>query len=48
MQAITRTFLKGLAAVLPITITIYAVVWLVRSAEEALKGLLPGVRKASW
>ena len=42
MQAITRTFLKGLAAVLPITITIYAVVWLVRSAEEALKGLLPG------
>jgi len=41
MQAVTRTFLKGLAAVLPITITIYAVVWLATSAENALRMLVP-------
>jgi uncharacterized membrane protein len=41
MTTITRTFLKGLAALLPVTITIYAVVWMATSAEKAMKVFIP-------
>lgn len=38
-----RTFLKGLVAVLPVAITIYAVIWMAVSAERAMKALVQGV-----
>jgi uncharacterized membrane protein len=46
MRWLWNTFLKGLAAVLPVTLTIYVVFWLARTAESILGGplraLLPG------
>jgi len=45
MNTINRAFLKGLLTVLPITITIYLVVWIVKFAEslfgEPLREILP-------
>jgi uncharacterized membrane protein len=41
MTPITRTFLKGLAALLPLTITVYAVVWMAISAERAMRVFIP-------
>jgi len=40
MKAITRVFLRGFIAIVPITITIYAVCWLGVSAERALGSLI--------
>jgi uncharacterized membrane protein len=36
MKAVTRIFLKGLAAVLPITVTLYVLYWLGSTAESLL------------
>jgi len=41
MNKVISIFLKGLAALLPITITIYAIYWLAVSAEMAMKFLVP-------
>ena len=40
MKALTNILMKGLAAVLPIGLTIYAVWWLARSAESLMHGLI--------
>jgi uncharacterized membrane protein len=40
MRRLWNTFLKGLAAVLPVALTIYVVYWLATTAESALSGPL--------
>lgn len=40
MRALWDTFLKGLVAILPVSLTIYVVYWLGTSAESMLGGLL--------
>lgn len=40
MRRLWNTFLKGLAAVLPVTLTVYPVFWLGRTAEAILGGPL--------
>ncbi|MFP4080645.1 MAG: DUF502 domain-containing protein [Ectothiorhodospira sp.] len=40
MKGLTRTFLTGLAAILPIVVTLALVLWLGNTLEEALGGLL--------
>jgi uncharacterized membrane protein len=40
MKALTNILMKGLAAVLPIGLTIYTVWWLARSAESLMHGLI--------
>lgn len=40
MKALTNILMKGLAAVLPIGLTIYAVWWLATSAESLMHGLI--------
>jgi uncharacterized membrane protein len=40
MKAVSRTFLTGLAAVVPITVTLYVLWWLGSKAETLLKDLL--------
>jgi uncharacterized membrane protein len=40
MRRIWNTFVKGLAAVLPVAVTIYLVVWLATTAEDILGGAL--------
>jgi uncharacterized membrane protein len=48
MRRVWNTFLKGLAAVLPVALTIYVVFWIARTAESILGGplrtLLPSER----
>lgn len=39
MSWMTRTFLRGMAAVLPFALTVYIVYWLVDSTESLLKGV---------
>jgi len=39
MRRLWNTFLKGLAAVLPVALTIYVVVWLATTAESILSSL---------
>jgi uncharacterized membrane protein len=39
MRRLWNTFLKGLAAVLPVALTIYVVVWLATTAESMLSSL---------
>lgn len=43
MKALTNILMKGLAAVLPIGLTIYTVWWLARSAESLMHGLITAV-----
>jgi uncharacterized membrane protein len=43
MKALTNILMKGLAAVLPIGLTIYTVWWLARSAESLMHGLITSV-----
>src|SRR5688500_5421771 len=38
MRRLWNTFLKGLAAVLPLALTIYVVFWLAKTAESVLGG----------
>ena len=40
MQFVWKTFLKGLATVLPVTLTLYLIYWLAVSAERALRPLM--------
>ena len=40
MRRLWNTFLKGLAAVLPVALTIYVVFWLATTAESILSGPL--------
>jgi len=40
MRRLWNTFLKGLAAVLPVAMTVYLVYWLARTAESMLSGPL--------
>ena len=40
MRRLWNTFLKGLAAVLPVALTIYLVYWLAKTAESILGGPL--------
>jgi uncharacterized membrane protein len=40
MRRVWNTFIKGLAAVLPVAITIYLVVWLATTAENMLGAAL--------
>ena len=48
MKHITATFLKGLAAVLPIAITLWALWWLGSTAEKVLGGVLRHVLPEGW
>ncbi len=43
MRRISKIFLTGLLAILPISVTVYILYWLGTSAETALKGLLEKV-----
>jgi uncharacterized membrane protein len=40
MRRVWNTFIRGLAAVLPVAVTIYLVVWLATTAEDMLGGAL--------
>lgn len=40
MKSLTNILMKGLAAVLPIALTLYVVWWLVRTIESQMRGLL--------
>jgi uncharacterized membrane protein len=48
MKRITSIFLKGLAAVLPAVITLWALWWLASTAEKVLGGLLRAALPESW
>ena len=43
MKYLTRVFLQGLAAILPIALTIYLLYWVGSTAESLLGGLLKGL-----
>jgi uncharacterized membrane protein len=43
MRKLSKMFLAGLAAILPIAITVYILVWLGQSAESAFRGMIEGV-----
>lgn len=40
MQFVWKTFLKGLATVLPVTLTLYLIYWLAVSAERSLRPIM--------
>jgi len=40
MQFVWKTFLKGLATVLPVTLTLYLIYWLAVSAEKVLRPIM--------
>jgi uncharacterized membrane protein len=48
MRWLWNTFLKGLAAVLPVALTIYVVFWLARTAESILGGPLRALLPAGY
>lgn len=48
MKAISSTFLKGLAGVLPIAITLYLLLWIGGTAESLLGDLLRRVLPEQW
>lgn len=48
MKLISKTFLKGLAALLPIAVTIWAVWWIGSTAEKALGPLIKLVLPEGW
>ena len=48
MKQLTAIFLKGLAAVLPVVITLWALWWLARTAENVLGGLLRAILPENW
>ena len=43
MHFIWKTFLKGLAALLPVALTLYLIYWLAISAEKVLSPILKSV-----
>lgn len=48
MRRLWNTFLKGLAAVLPVALTIYLVVWLGTTAESILGGVLRAILPGAY
>lgn len=48
LRQFRRTFLKGLAAVLPIIVTLYVVWWLIRGAESVLGGAMRWALPDAW
>jgi len=39
-RTLSKLFIKGLSIVLPIAVALYAMVWMIRSSEGAVKGIL--------
>jgi len=48
MRRLWNTFLKGLVAVLPVTLTVYLVYWLGSTAESILSGPLRALLPEDW
>ncbi len=48
MNFLWKTLLKGLAAVLPVGITVYVIYWLATSAEEILRPVITRILPADW
>ncbi len=48
MKPISRTFLKGLIAIIPFTLTLYLLVWLAATAELALGNIFKFFLPESW
>lgn len=48
MSRVDRTFLRGLAALLPMALTIYIVFWLVVAGEEVFRTILMWVMPDHW
>jgi len=48
LQSAWRTFLSGLATVLPVALTIYVVAWLLHAAESAFGGLARVILPHGW
>ena len=48
MKPISKTFLKGLVAVIPITLTVYLLFWLAGTAELALGNIFKFLFPDSW
>lgn len=48
MGRLSTIFLKGLVAILPVFVTVYLVVWLARTAENVLGGILRFILPADW
>ncbi|SEO88598.1 DUF502 domain-containing protein [Aquisalimonas asiatica] len=48
MRQVSSVFLKGLAAVLPVFVTVYLVIWLAGTAEDVLGGVLNLILPESW
>lgn len=48
MKTITKTFLKGLIAIIPLTLTLYLLVWLAGTAEFALGNIFKFFLPDSW
>jgi uncharacterized membrane protein len=47
-KILSKILLKGISLVLPVAVAIYVVVWLVRGAEGAVKGILTAVLPAGF
>ncbi|WP_290652328.1 DUF502 domain-containing protein [Aquisalimonas sp.] len=48
MRHLSGIFLKGLAAVLPVFVTIYLIIWIARTAENVLGGIIGFLLPQSW
>ncbi|MDN3516687.1 DUF502 domain-containing protein [Aquisalimonas lutea] len=48
MRHLSSIFLKGLAAILPVFVTVYLVVWIARTAENVLGGIIRFILPESW
>ncbi|QIT53793.1 DUF502 domain-containing protein [Aquisalimonas sp. 2447] len=48
MRHISGIFLKGLAAILPVFVTVYLIVWIARTAENVLGGIIRFILPESW
>lgn len=48
MKPISRTFLKGLIAIIPLVLTLYLLIWLAATAEFALGNIFKFFLPQSW
>ncbi|MDD5581048.1 MAG: DUF502 domain-containing protein [Methylobacter sp.] len=48
MKPVTKTFLKGLIAIIPLTLTLYLLIWLAGTAELALGNIFKFFFPDSW
>ena len=48
MRQISGIFLKGLAAILPVFVTLYLIIWIARTAENVLGGIIRFILPDSW